>query len=180
MRNKLTAAEQAARDGAVALELERARTEVAEEKLRALQAKIEQLEAALAVEKALSASAAAVATVPALRPCALAAQGKVRVHHNGPRLWNAANLKRLCAGAGSSVEPARCYHQLMSGQVTWRGSGVWKADSALALCAGTLSASQTITCFRDAIALGEGWRSATQSCRRLGASAEAMLQRSAP
>ena len=180
LRNKLTAAEQAARDGAVALELERARTEVAEEKLRALQAKIEQLEAALAVEKALSASAAAVATVPALRPCALAAQGKVRVHHNGPRLWNAANLKRLCAGAGSSVEPARCYHQLMSGQVTWRGSGVWKADSALALCAGTLSASQTITCFRDAIALGEGWRSATQSCRRLGASAEAMLQRSAP
>ena len=55
LRNKLTAAEQAARDGAVALELERARTEVAEEKLRALQAKIEQLGAALAVEEALSA-----------------------------------------------------------------------------------------------------------------------------
>ena len=46
LRNKLTAAAQAARDGAVALELERARTEVAEEKLRALQAKIEQLEVA--------------------------------------------------------------------------------------------------------------------------------------
>ena len=36
LRNKLTAAAQVARDGAVALELERARTEVAEEKLRAL------------------------------------------------------------------------------------------------------------------------------------------------
>jgi cellobiose-specific phosphotransferase system component IIB len=46
LRNKLTAAAQAARDGAVALELERARTEVAEEKLRALQAKIDQREAA--------------------------------------------------------------------------------------------------------------------------------------
>ena len=46
LRNKLTAAAQAARDGAVALELERARTEVAEEKLRALQAKVAQLEAA--------------------------------------------------------------------------------------------------------------------------------------
>ena len=46
LRNKLTAAAQAARDGAVALELERARTEVAEEKLRALQAEIEQLEVA--------------------------------------------------------------------------------------------------------------------------------------
>ena len=46
LRNKLTAAAQAARDGAVALELERARTEVAEEKRRALQAKIEQREAA--------------------------------------------------------------------------------------------------------------------------------------
>ena len=47
LRNKLTAAAQVARDGAVALELERARTEVAEEKLRALQAKIEQREAAI-------------------------------------------------------------------------------------------------------------------------------------
>ena len=47
LRNKLTSAAQAARDGAVALELERARTEVAEEKLHALQAKIEQLEAAI-------------------------------------------------------------------------------------------------------------------------------------
>ena len=46
LRNKLTAAAQVARDGAVALDLERARTEVAEEKLRSLQAKIEQLEAA--------------------------------------------------------------------------------------------------------------------------------------
>ena len=178
LRNKLTSAAQAARDGAVALELERARTEVAEEKLHALQAKIEQLEAAVAVEQALSASAAADAAVPALSPCALAAQGKVRVHHNGPRLWDAASLKRLCAGAGSSVEPARCYDRLMSGQIAWGGSSVWKADNALALCAGTPSATQTITCFRDAIALGEGWRSATQSCRRLGASADAMLQRS--
>ena len=180
LRNKLTAAAQAARDGAVALELERARTEVAEEKLRALQAKIEQLEAALAVEQALSASAAADAAVPALNPCALAAQGKVRVHHNGPRLWDAASLKRLCAGAGSSVEPARCYDRLTSGQVAWGGGSVWQADRALALCAGTLSATQTITCFRDAIALGEGWRSATQSCRRLGASAEAWLRPAHP
>ena len=178
LRNKLTAAAQAARDGAVALELERARTEVAEEKLRALQAKIEQLEAALAVERALSASAAAVAAASALNPCALAAQGKIRVHPNGPRLWDAASLKRLCAGAGSSVEPARCYDRLTSGQVVWGGSSVWQADRALALCAGTLSATQTIACFRDAIALGEGWSSATQRCRRLGASADAMLQRS--
>ena len=170
LRNKLTAAAQVARDGAVALELERARTEVAEEKLHALQAKVEQLEAAMAVEQALSASAAADAAAPALSPCALAAQGKVRVHPNGPKLWDAASLKRLCAGAGSSVEPARCYDRLMSGQVAWGGSSVWKADNALALCAGTLSATQTITCFRDAIALGEGWRSATQRCRHLGAS----------
>src|SRR5688572_24253383 len=36
LRNKMTSAAQAARDGAVALDLERARTEVAEEKLHAL------------------------------------------------------------------------------------------------------------------------------------------------
>ena len=95
-------------------------------------------------------------------------------------LLGLSGVKRLCAGAGSSVEPARCYDLLMSGQVAWGGSSVWQADRALALCAGTLSAAQTITCVRDAIALGEGWRSATQNCRRLGASADAMLQRSAP
>lgn len=177
LRSKLNAATQAARDGAVALDLERARTEVAEEKLRALQAKIEQLEAALAVERALSASAVAGAAASELSPCALAAQGKVRVHHNGPTLWDAAILERLCAGAGSSVEPARCYDRLMSGQVAWGGGNVWQADNALALCAGTISARRTITCFSNALAVGHGWRSAIQRCNRSAASADPTMPR---
>lgn len=175
LRSKLTTSELAARDGAVALDLERARTEVAEEKLRSLQGRVEQLEAALAVEQSLNASAATLAA-PILSPCAVAAQGKIKLHHNGSTLWDAASLNRLCTGAGSSIEPARCYDRLMGGQVSWGGGSVWQASNALALCAGTRSASRTIACFSNAIASGHAWRSATQLCIRSAAPTEPMTQ----
>lgn len=164
--SKLAAAEQAAKDGVVILALERARTEVVEDKLRILQAKVEQLEGALAVERTLRASSAANAVMPVLTRCALATQGKVKIHQTGSRHWDAASLKTLCKGAEASTEPARCYDRLMSGQVSWGGGTAWETVNALALCGGSHGASQTIECFNNAIAFGHGWRTATHSCRR--------------
>ncbi|HEU0063211.1 MAG TPA: VOC family protein, partial [Hyphomicrobiaceae bacterium] len=65
-----------------------------------------------AVEPQGAAAPLANAALPPARPttpCAQAVQGKVRLGPNGSRLWPEGSLARLCHGAETSVEPARCF-----------------------------------------------------------------------
>ncbi|NJO22196.1 MAG: hypothetical protein HC868_03680 [Sphingomonadales bacterium] len=98
-------------------------------------------------------------------PCALAIQGKVPFGRKGPSAWDPANVARLCRNAETSIEPAKCFDQLMRGQVDWGGSKVWMPSNALALCAGTRDASQTLNCFVKLVSADDTWRSAITRCR---------------
>jgi uncharacterized glyoxalase superfamily protein PhnB len=113
-------------------------------------------------------ASAASAVKPTLSPsssCVMAVQGKIASRHKGPSTWDAASLTRLCQGAESSVEPARCYERLMSGTVKWGSGSVWVTSNALALCGGTRSASKTIDCFVRRIAGRQNWRTSIARCR---------------
>lgn len=98
-------------------------------------------------------------------PCVMAVQGKIASRHKGPSTWDVASLTRLCQGAESSVEPARCYERLMSGTIKWGSGSVWVSSNALALCGGTRSASKTIDCFVRRIAGRQNWRTSIARCR---------------
>lgn len=95
--------------------------------------------------------------------CALAVQGKVP--HKGSNDWDATSLARLCRNAETSVEPAKCFDQLMRRQINWGGGTTWMASNALALCAGTRGANQTLDCFVKTVAADQAWRSAIEQCR---------------
>jgi hypothetical protein len=109
--------------------------------------------------------AAMPAPARATTPCAQAVQGKVRLGPQGSRNWPEASLARLCHGAESSAEPARCFDELMRGKISWGTSSTWTAGHALILCAGTRNARQTLDCFADSIAANETWATAISSCR---------------
>lgn len=98
-------------------------------------------------------------------PCALAIQGKVPFGRKGPGAWDPATVARLCRNAETSIEPAKCFEQLMRGQVDWGGGKVWMPSNALALCAGTRDASQTLNCFVKLVSADSTWRSAINQCR---------------
>ena len=98
-------------------------------------------------------------------PCAQAVQGKVRLGPNGARLWPEGSLARLCHGAETSVEPARCFDELMRGKISWGTGSTWTVANALILCAGTRNARQTLDCFATNIAGNETWASAINACR---------------
>jgi hypothetical protein len=72
---------------------------------------------------------------------------------------------RLCHGAETSVEPARCFDELMRGKISWGTGNTWTAANALMLCAGTRNARQTLDCFATSIAANETWASAINNCR---------------
>jgi hypothetical protein len=101
----------------------------------------------------------------ATTPCAQAVQGKVRLGPKGSRAWPEGSVARLCHGADTSVEPARCFDELMRGKVSWGTGSTWTASHALMLCAGTKNARQTLDCFATSIAANEPWASAINSCR---------------
>ena len=98
--------------------------------------------------------------------CALAVQGKIPVRYMGPNTWDAAGLARLCRGAEASVEPAKCFAQLIRGNVSWGKSSIWARSNALALCAGTRRARKTIKCFVDGLARGRTWQRSISRCRQ--------------
>lgn len=98
-------------------------------------------------------------------PCVLAVQGKVPSAHKGPNTWVAANLGRLCRGAEASVEPARCFEELMRGKTNWGAGTTWMTPNALALCGGTRSARRTIDCFTKQIASNQTWQIAIKQCK---------------
>ena len=98
-------------------------------------------------------------------PCAQAVQGKVRLGPKGSRAWPEGSLVRLCHGAETSVEPARCFDELMRGKISWGTGNTWTAANALMLCAGTRNARQTLDCFATSIAANETWAAAINNCR---------------
>jgi uncharacterized glyoxalase superfamily protein PhnB len=121
-----------------------------------------------AVEPQGAAAPLANAALPPARPttpCAQAVQGKVRLGPNGSRLWPEGSLARLCHGAETSVEPARCFDELMRGKISWGTGSTWTVANALILCAGTRNARQTLDCFATNIAGNETWASAINACR---------------
>ena len=74
-----------------------------------------------------------------------------------------ATIRRLCAHAPNSAEPAKCFDKLMTGQVNWGAGNKWSTANALRLCSGTISASRTIACFRSSL-VNMGWRDAILKC----------------
>lgn len=97
--------------------------------------------------------------------CVNAVQGKIPFGRKGPKTWNAADLRTLCKGAGTSTAPAECFDRLMRGQVSWGGGTEWDARNALALCAGARSAGVTLTCFSKTLTVGRSWERAVSKCK---------------
>jgi uncharacterized glyoxalase superfamily protein PhnB len=104
-------------------------------------------------------------TVAESSPCVLAVQGKVPSSHKGPNTRPAANLSRLCRGAETSAEPAKCFEQIMRGRVNWGAGTTWVAANALALCGGTLNARRTLDCFSRELSSSQTWQVAIRQCR---------------
>ena len=178
----------AARDEAAQLERERAKQneelEGAYTTLKAIRGELEALRATqqqpgrveasqpethvAAAEPQVALAPLVVAPPPPARPatpCAQAVQGKVRLGPKGSRAWPEGSLVRLCHGAETSVEPARCFDELMRGKISWGTGNTWTAANALMLCAGTRNARQTLDCFATSIAANETWASAINNCR---------------
>jgi uncharacterized glyoxalase superfamily protein PhnB len=97
--------------------------------------------------------------------CVSAVQGKVAFGNKASSTWAEANLARLCQGAETSVEPGKCFEELMRGKVSWGGGRVWTGSNALALCAGTRNARRTLDCFATKLAAEETWQAAIRQCR---------------
>jgi uncharacterized glyoxalase superfamily protein PhnB len=120
-----------------------------------------------AVAEAVSQDAAS-AEEKAVEPktaCAAAVQGKVPFGRKGSSTWAEGNLTRLCRGAETSLEPVKCFEELMRGKVSWGGGTVWMTQNALALCGGARNARRTLDCFSAQIAAEEPWPAAIRRCR---------------
>ena len=189
----ISASAEAAANGEQVAELERERAtthaelEAAYTTLKAIRGELESLRkpqhqavaaeprptarVATAVTEAAAPAAAALAAPPPppparpSSPCAQAIQGKVPLAPNGSRTWPEASLARLCHGAETSLEPARCYDELMRGKISWGTGKTWTAGNALILCGGTRNARQTLDCFADNIAANDSWASAISACK---------------
>ncbi|MGH9673202.1 MAG: VOC family protein, partial [Bryobacteraceae bacterium] len=97
--------------------------------------------------------------------CVLAVQGKIPASHKGPNTWPAVNLGRLCRGAEASVEPAKCFEQIMRGTVNWGAGTIWATTNALALCGGTRNARRTLDCFSREVSSSQTWQVAIRQCK---------------
>jgi uncharacterized glyoxalase superfamily protein PhnB len=97
--------------------------------------------------------------------CVLAVQGKIASSHKGPNTWTVANLGRLCRGAEESVEPGRCFEEIVRGKVDWGAGTTWVPSNALALCGGTRNARRTLDCFKRQVSSGQAWQVAIRQCR---------------
>lgn len=94
-------------------------------------------------------------------------QGKIALDRGDDTSWPPAVLTQLCAGAGDSREPGRCYDRVMhSGEVDWGGGTSWSWRNALNLCRGTRHADALIRCFEKEVEGGTNWGRATEICRQ--------------
>jgi hypothetical protein len=97
--------------------------------------------------------------------CVLAVQGKIASSHKGSNTWTTANLSRLCRSADGSLEPGRCFEEIVKGGVNWGAGTTWVTSNALALCGGTPNARRTLDCFKRQISSGQTWQVAIRQCR---------------
>jgi hypothetical protein len=102
--------------------------------------------------------------VAANSPCVLGSQRKL-ASSKSPNTWTVANISRLCRGAEASLEPAKCFDEIMRGKVEWGAGTTWVTSNALALCAGTKSARRTLDCFSRAVSSSQTWQVAIRQCR---------------
>jgi len=94
--------------------------------------------------------------------CHDAVQGQIAWDYNGNTSWGRGNLERLCSGAETSVQPAKCFDQVMHRGVNWGSGTNWQWANALDLCEGTTDASATISCFERE--KRNGWQDAIETC----------------
>ena len=104
----------------------------------------------------------AVAESHSTTACHDAVQGRIAWDYNGNTSWGSSNLDRLCSGAKTSIQPAKCFEQVMHGGVSWGGGTNWQWANVLDLCEGTTNASATISCFERE--KRSGWQSAIETC----------------
>lgn len=114
----------------------------------------------------MAASTTLVNEVHAQSPCHEAVQGEIAWNEAGTTRWATRNVDRLCEGAEDTVEPARCFDEVMYGGVDWGGGTTWEWENAIALCQGTQYSEATVRCFEEKIEDGIGWRSAIDTCQQ--------------
>jgi hypothetical protein len=105
-------------------------------------------------------------TTGSKRACATAIQGKIAWDKKGSKKWATTNIARLCKGAETSKEPARCFNRVMHGGVGWGGGTNWQWKNAIDLCEGTKSANRTIACFKRNLMHGRKWPAAIAACSK--------------
>jgi hypothetical protein len=107
-----------------------------------------------------------VAVSPDPNTCRNAVDGRIAWDYNGSKSWAAPNLARLCRGAETTREPARCFEHVMHGGINLGKGTIWTWQNALALCAGTLDADRTTQCFEKQIGAGTQTSRAIDACSR--------------
>jgi hypothetical protein len=96
--------------------------------------------------------------------CANSVQGRIAWNREGSTAWPPANLTRLCAGQENSIEPGRCYAEVMSDRVSFGSGRRWVPTNALSLCAGAPNAKARLGCFSREIDKGTTWQDAISKC----------------
>lgn len=97
--------------------------------------------------------------------CHDSVQGRIAFDYHGNKYWVEANINRLCKGAETSSEPARCFQKVMHGGVSNGHSTRWRWQDALELCAGARNHRSRILCFQAQIQRGASLRSAIFRCK---------------
>lgn len=98
--------------------------------------------------------------------CGRAVQGQIAWNYSGETRWGGSNIEKLCRGATSSVQPARCFVLAMHGGVEHGRGTRWRWQDAVALCAGARNSASTIACFETQIGQGRSQADAIRRCKR--------------
>lgn len=96
-----------------------------------------------------------------LSRCARSVQGRIAWDFRGNKIWDDANLHRLCEGASDSTEPGQCFARI-------RRFGVAGSALRLEVCRGARNSEARIACYRRWVSEGETLESAAARCRSSG------------
>ena len=108
-----------------------------------------------------------VATPPKVQTnrCHTALQGKVAWNYEGNKAWAKGNLDKMCKLNNQTHQPAKCFQNVMHGNVSWGGGTKWQWGNVVDLCQGTFNANRTVVCFKHKIQQGVGWSTAIGDCK---------------
>ena len=166
LRSRLQALEQMLRDGAVYLELERARAQIAQETLAAQRLELERLERRFAGEGDPRGSRETQAVAPGpTEPVAPRAPIVTGGIGKAPRLVMPGRPRKVRRSPVLPSEADRCVQRLMRGELSHGTGRPWYKANALALCRGSRSAGRTLACFRTRLAATRDWREAIADCQ---------------